>query len=272
MERTIDIIADGNITHVPLSRLTKFQYFQDLLTDNITQIEIPHNPYILQIMSLIDENKNPLNISSANLNQSLKYLRASSFLGRTDARFIRHIEHLIVDNYSLKNIIPCLEDISQMRLMPLFSNLAARVIITYEQKDPQVINMIRGMIGYMSVFKEALIICDTYLFDHNLITANPTIRDIFIFRNRKLKEICQVFEFNQQIVDTFTAFFDKTEFHLEHTNGIPPLIHKDSDYVLRVVKGNKTFEFLGSVLPVNLPNPFVNFENMSNSPFVHRSY
>ena len=246
-------------------KLREFPYFKVLMEDNptVNRFVIPNNLYMDEIYNLLRDN---IDLNNLNIEDTLKYIRASASLGHIDKNFVFHLEKSVNKYEDIINLSEHVSEISEMRLMSLVSNLCAKVILKYielssEQKVPgdflstKMVAWIIRIIPYITEFKVALIICNFYGINHNLITANPTINDIYRYESSRLDQICQIYEYNKNILDTFLSYFDNVDY--ETSNFL-------NSEIIGVSKNNvdgtkDSFVILGSTSPAELPNPFIDY-------------
>lgn len=139
-----------------------------------------------------------------------------------------------------------------MRLMSLVSNLCGKIILKHIESSeidllPKIVSWVTKIIPYITEFKVAVTICNFYKIDLNLITANPTIIDIYSY---KFSQSNKIYQYNKSILDKFLSYFEAYDMGMT---------------TLAIIKNNieegtiESFAISGNVSPIELPNPFIDY-------------
>jgi hypothetical protein len=236
--------------------LSYFPYFKVLMEDNPSTMQfiIPNNPHLLEIYNLLN-NTEP-NIISLNIDQTFRYLRASAFLGRVDKKYTTHLMNIVKTDTDLLALLKHFPAMSEMRLTSLLADIAGKVLYHYKNNIPaslsnsHAVRLLLLLVPYMTHFKYAIGICLHYNIDCNLITAIPTIDEVFAYSKKNLSEICQIYEYNKTLLDRFLDYFDQREYQ----------VHNDANGNIHIRNDKEHFTIPGTLRPEDLPNPFNDLE------------
>lgn len=176
---------------VERSRLMEITYFRVMLEEDekLDTITLPEKSFINEIWDIINKNDVSLSKKENPVLSGLKYIFAAEYLGINRNNDELNLLRLLTREINLTSITQNFTEFVQLNLIRNVAKLfelklthyadshidrATRQIIFYDLNT----QTLSKLIPYMDIFSRAFVICDIYDLDYNLITAQPTIKDM----------------------------------------------------------------------------------------------
>lgn len=233
MESQITLYYGNNLRiNVLKSQLLMFDYFKSIFQGDsaITQFHLPQTQFEDEILNIItDQNIHP----NDSVDSIIRYILASDYLGTPEGMSSSYEFELLTYIAHQQTLLPLVPYINNLIRMKLIRNIALLYelkftqysedidvpkntpIVFYDLSDPER-DVLSKMIPRMQTFSKAFIICDIYDLDYNLITAEPQVKDIFLYQyyrehtySRMLtKNVCSIYASRAEHMFNFIKYFD----------------------------------------------------------------